>query len=163
MAGASHLVGLVSDTHGRVDARLFAALEGVERIIHAGDLEDVDTLIELEAIAPVTAVRGNCDHGTRCSWLPAFAWLEVDGVRFVATHIRNRALSEDAARADGADVYVFGHSHVPFAERRPDGMLVINPGSAFRPRGGTERSVAIVEVRDGAVIGWRHVPLSSLD
>lgn len=48
-------VGVVSDTHGRLDPRVPAALEGVERILHAGDVGPGPVLDELAVVAPVTA------------------------------------------------------------------------------------------------------------
>src|SRR4051794_4892585 len=55
-----HRIGLISDTHGLVRPDVFQALEGVELILHAGDVGD-DVLEELAAIAPVEAVYGNTD------------------------------------------------------------------------------------------------------
>ena len=63
---AAARVGLISDTHGHLRASVFEALAGVERVIHAGDVEDPDHLTDLEVIAPVTAVAGNVDrHSVR--------------------------------------------------------------------------------------------------
>ena len=58
------LVGLISDTHGLLRPAVVAALSGVDRILHAGDVGKPEILDELRAIAPVTAVRGNVDTGT---------------------------------------------------------------------------------------------------
>jgi putative phosphoesterase len=151
-------VGLVSDTHGTNDPRVAEALAGVSRIIHAGDVGDPGIIADLERTAPVTAVRGNIDAGDLRRDLPVFTAVDVAGVRFVITHIRDKALSPVDARRIGADVFVFGHTHVPYTEAS-DGLLVINPGSASRARSGHPRSVAIVEVAGGTVIDWEIVPL----
>jgi len=54
-------IGVVSDTHGFFDARLAELLAGVELILHAGDVGNLEVLDELERIAPVRAVKGNVD------------------------------------------------------------------------------------------------------
>jgi putative phosphoesterase len=154
-------VGLVADTHGTADPRLATALAGVARIIHAGDIGDERVLRALELIAPVTAVRGNVDEGDLRRDLPVFTAIDVAGVRFVITHIRDRGFAAEDARRIGADVFVFAHTHVPFANEG-DGLLEINPGSASRGRSGHPRSIAIVEVEGGMVTSWEILPLDGV-
>ncbi|HET9011570.1 MAG TPA: metallophosphoesterase family protein, partial [Gemmatimonadaceae bacterium] len=60
-AAGARLVGLISDTHGLVRARVHEALAGVELILHAGDVGGDEVLDELQLIAPVLAVYGNTD------------------------------------------------------------------------------------------------------
>ena len=55
------LIGVLSDTHGALPPEVETALQGVDRIIHAGDIGGAWILDHLEAIAPVVAVRGNMD------------------------------------------------------------------------------------------------------
>src|SRR5580692_3689033 len=57
------IIGVISDTHGLLRPEALAALQGSDYIIHAGDVGDPQILNELAAIAPLTAVRGNVDHG----------------------------------------------------------------------------------------------------
>jgi putative phosphoesterase len=153
-------VGVVSDTHGTVDPRVPVALDGVDYIVHAGDVGAPDVLRRLGTIAPVTAVRGNVDDGDLRRDLPGWVSVNLDGVRFVVTHIRGVFDWEDAGRM-GADVFVFGHTHMPFAEEH-DGVLLLNPGSVSRARAGHPRSVAVVEVRAGQVVEWRIVSLEEV-
>jgi hypothetical protein len=56
-------IGVISDTHGTLDRRVLRVFEGVDLLLHAGDIGSAAILTELEAIAPVVAVRGNTDHG----------------------------------------------------------------------------------------------------
>ena len=60
------VIGLISDTHGLVRPEIFAALDGVEVILHAGDVGGGAVLTELSAIAPVQAVAAR-----RVTRLPA--------------------------------------------------------------------------------------------
>ncbi len=48
--------GIVSDTHGLLRREVIEGLQGVDRIIHAGDIDKKEVLNELEKIAPVTAM-----------------------------------------------------------------------------------------------------------
>src|SRR5687767_15584194 len=57
----SHIVGLISDTHGLMRPAVHQALAGVELILHAGDVGGQSILDELALIAPVRAVYGNTD------------------------------------------------------------------------------------------------------
>jgi uncharacterized protein len=71
---------LISDTHGLLRPAAIAAFQGVERIIHAGDIDTPGVLQALRALAPVTAVRGNVDRGPGASDLPTTAALTIDQV-----------------------------------------------------------------------------------
>jgi uncharacterized protein len=156
---AAARVGLISDTHGTVAAGALEALAGVDRILHAGDVGSPAVIAALERIAPVVAVRGNTDHeGMFRAPLPPFAFADVRGVRFAVTHIRGRAITIEQARRRGCDVYVFGHTHVAEAHE-DDGLWIVNPGSASRPRGGSAQSVAVVDVSAGVVLGVELVTL----
>jgi putative phosphoesterase len=138
-------LGIISDTHGRVPNGVHQALAGVDHILHAGDVGPVDVLTELEAIAPVSAVLGNTDHGII---LPETRVEEFAGHKFLIHHIVDMPVPSQRMRATLAeeqpDVVVFGHTHIPFHEKI-DGILYLNPGSACQPREDSAASVAIVE------------------
>lgn len=117
---------MISDTHGLLRESAIAALRGVRHILHAGDVGSADVLAGLAAIAPVTAVRGNNDHGAWADVLPGTARIELGRVRIVVVHDRNEL---GGAAAEAADVVVSGHSHRPFVQE-VDGRIYLNPGSA---------------------------------
>ncbi|WP_233865704.1 metallophosphoesterase family protein [Paraburkholderia adhaesiva] len=120
-------VGLVSDTHNLVRPELLHFLAGCEALVHAGDICDRSVLDALAAIAPLTAVRGNNDHGAWAEALPVQTTLEVGGVKIAIVH-ELRDLPGDPV-AGGIAVVVSGHSHKPSVETH-DGVLYVNPGSA---------------------------------
>lgn len=120
-------IGLISDTHGLLRPEALDALQGSDRIIHAGDVGDPAILIELARIAPVTAVRGNIDRGSWADALPAKAVLEVGGARILVLH--NLADLDVDPAAAGFRAAVHGHSHRP-GHWAKDGVLYVNPGSA---------------------------------
>ena len=120
-------VGLVSDTHGLLRPEATAFLRGCDRIVHAGDICDPAILDELAAIAPVTAVRGNCDQGPWAEPLPWTASLRVGGLLVQVIH--DLALLELDPGPAGLAVVISGHSHQPSVWER-GGVLFVNPGSA---------------------------------
>ncbi len=144
----THLIGLVSDTHGLVRPELHAALEGVELILHAGDVGGDDVLDELATIAPVQAVFGNTDAPGRPR-LAQYIVRTVGGVRIHVSHGHELG-SPTPARllaAYPADVLVFGHTHRPLIARA-DGRLVVNPGAAGPRRFDVQPSIALLSIED---------------
>lgn len=144
----THLIGLVSDTHGLARPELHAALEGVELILHAGDVGGDDVLDELATIAPVQAVFGNTDAPGR----PRLAQYIVRTVGGVSIHVSHghELGNPTPARllaAYPADVLVFGHTHRPLIARA-DGRLVVNPGAAGPRRFDILPSIALLSIED---------------
>ena len=152
-------LGIISDTHGTVPTAVHDALAGVNHILHAGDVGPVDIITELEAIAPVTAVRGNTDFAID---LPETRLIEFGGNKFLIHHIVDFPVPSQTVRAllaeEQPQVVVFGHTHMPCNEQL-DGVFYLNPGSPATPRGGAPASVAIVEFVNGAPRA-RHITLT---
>ena len=146
-------IGLISDTHGLLRPEVFARFEGVDRILHAGDVGDAEILVELEAIAPVTAVWGNTDGFDLVDRLPEVATLELDGSRVVVIHGQQFGAPTPKMVAPSfpdAAMVVFGHSHVPVIERVGT-VLAVNPGSAGPRRFRLPTTVALATIEEGRV------------
>lgn len=128
VAGASKLrVGLISDTHGVLRPQAKSFLAGSDHIIHGGDICGEKVLAELGTLAPVTAVRGNNDHGPWARALPASEIVRVGEIFVYVVHdIADMDIDPVAA---GVDVVVTGHSHQPVVKER-NGVLYVNPGSS---------------------------------
>ena len=141
-------IGVISDTHGKLPSAAVEAFRDakVERIVHAGDIGSPDILRELEAVAPVVAVRGNNDYQGWATHLKLLANLTVGGLCIRVAHTRATALGKGHPAHSGVDVVVFGHTHIPCANIDKDGVFYLNPGSASRGRQGHSQSVAILEV-----------------
>jgi putative phosphoesterase len=137
-APAKTRIGVISDTHGYLDASVLEIFAGVQHIIHAGDVVDPEILSELRRVAPLTAVAGNLDKGELAASLPREASGEVGGVRFVVAHkpgrLRKRLAAGKIDIPEGSklDLIVWGHEHVPSASW-VDGTLHLNPGTASSP------------------------------
>lgn len=131
---------------------VFDVFQDVDHILHGGDIGQPDLLIELEAVAPVTAVYGNTDGLDLRARLPQVAELELDGFAIVVTH-GDQFGSPTPAKLHGAfpraEIIVFGHSHRPLLELVDKTVTIMNPGGAGAPRFGIPPSVGILELEAG--------------
>jgi len=146
---AGVVVGLISDTHGLLRPEVFEALQGVEMILHAGDVGGHAILVELGAIAPVRAVYGNCDSPGQPG-LVSDVGLQIERMSIHVSHgheLGRPTVERLLARYD-ADVIVYGHTHRPLIERSGR-RLVINPGAAGPRRFDLKPSVARLTLLDG--------------
>lgn len=146
------VIGLISDTHGRLRPQLADVFAGVDGIVHAGDVGDRAVLRGLAAIAPVHAVSGNVDDRHDPS-LPRVRVLEVGGRTLRVSHgdeLGSPTPDALLARYEG-DILVYGHTHRALLFRAPDGRVVVNPGAAGPQRFHVKPSVAILEVTDGRI------------
>ncbi len=142
-------LGLIADTHipQRLKALpppIFDVFRGVDRILHAGDINARRVLDELSRIAPVDAVAGNADLGRH--GLPLTRVLEIEGKRIGLVHghggwskyLRNKVLDRFGFSEERylkivhhsfgpMDAIVFGHTHRCYRQVR-SGVLLVNPG-----------------------------------
>lgn len=148
------LVVVLADTHIPRRARglpegLRPYLERAGLILHAGDLLIEDVLYELEAYAPVRAVRGNMD-----GWdvrLPEALEFEVGGLSVAMVHDagpRQGRRGRMRRRFPDARVVVYGHSHIPWLEDE-DGLMLLNPGSPTDRRRQPDHTFALLRLEDG--------------
>lgn len=155
-------LGIISDTHGTLPPEVFQVFEGVDRILHAGDVGSADILTELEALAPVTAVYGNTDGWGLRAKLPKVAKLRLDGFDIVVTHGDQFGTPTPEALHEAfpeGEILVFGHTHQPLVETVDVVVTAMNPGSAGAPRHGLPPSVGIMELEPGIPPRARLVPL----
>jgi uncharacterized protein len=136
-------IGIISDTHGLLRPEARRVLAHVDHIIHGGDIGDPEIITALRKIAPVTAIRGNVDTD---EWATGFAeteFVQLAGRLIYVLHDLNTLQIDPAA--EGIDVIVSGHSHVPKINT-VDGLLYVNPGSAGRRRFNLPITLASLEV-----------------
>ena len=136
-------IGVISDTHGFLDPKVFGLFAGVGHILHAGDIGYASIILELQEIAPATAVLGNTDLGLPFKETEA---LELAARKFLIHHIVNPHAPSDKLKTriarERPDAVIFGHTHKRFCEMI-GGILLFNPGYSGKPIVGVERSVAI--------------------
>lgn len=150
------VIGVLSDTHGTLSDPALKALEGVDHIIHAGDVGGPDILKTLQRTAPVNSVRGNMDGGAWAGSLPPSDVFELDGIVFYLVH--DLYTMDIDPLAAGVQVVISGHTHQPEI-RQHKGVLYFNPGSASHGRNASPASVGLIEVSQNRIIP-KIIPLT---
>ena len=153
-------IGVISDTHNFLDPKIPELFAGVEHILHGGDIGQARLILQLEEIAPVTAVLGNTDDsGLQFRQTEI---VELGGRKFLIHHIVNPHEPDEALQrqleCEKPAVVVFGHTHKQFAETIGS-TLFFNPGYAGKSRFGMPRSVAILHCTEKE-IRPEFIPLS---
>lgn len=159
-------LGVISDTHGLLRPEVFEIFQGVDHIVHGGDVGPQAILEELAALAPVTAVYGNTDEWDLRGRLPQVATLELDGFTIVVTHgdqFGSPTPAKLQAAFPDAEIIVFGHTHRPLLTLVDVVVTVMNPGGAGPRRFNLPASVGILELEPGIPPRGRLVPLTPLD
>ena len=144
-------VGILSDNHSDWPPHIAESLAGVDAIIHAGDIGPYKLVLDMEAIAPTTAVLGNTDGDMPIN---ESAVVTLDGKKFFVQHIvdphRLQATLRERLKRIEPDVVVFGHTHMPFCETL-GGVLFLNPGSVTQPRGDYRPSMVRMTLDNGKI------------
>jgi putative phosphoesterase len=124
-------------------------LRTADLILHAGDVSTAAALEELRALGPrVDAVHGNADEPALRGSLPAERVVEVEEVRLGMVHVAGPRAGREArlrARFPGCEGVIYGHTHVPQAERVA-GVWILNPGSPTERRRAASRSMLLLEI-----------------
>lgn len=149
-SAATVLIGVISDTHGKLDERVLSLFANVHRIIHAGDIGDEELIWRLEKVAPVIAVRGNNDPNTMC--YPNERMAVIEGRTFYVRHQFATVEKMSVAQQRIIDqrmpeAVIFGHSHQAYVGRWR-GTLLFNPGGAGPKRFNLPRTVGLLELHE---------------
>lgn len=155
-------LGIIADTHGLLRPEVFEIFQGVDRILHAGDIGSSELLTELEAIAPVTAVWGNTDGFDLRGRIPEVVETRIEGFDFLLIHGHQLGVPSPEKLNQAyptAEVIVFGHTHKPVLTIVDQVVTVMNPGGAGPFRFGLPASVGIMELEAGIPPRARLVPL----
>ena len=151
---------LLADTHVPTRAKdlpppVWAAIEGADVVVHAGDWVSPDLLDLFEArSARLVAVHGNNDGPELRARLPEVARADVAGVSLAVVHDsgpRQRREERMAALFPGTDVLVFGHSHIPWDTTAHTGLRLLNPGSPTDRRRQPAKTFLTARVADAAL------------
>lgn len=148
-------IGLLSDTHGLLDKRVFEHFEPCDEIWHAGDIGSAEVLRALREFRPTRAVFGNIDGGEVRYSLSEFYRFRVEEVNGLMTHIGgypgkynpwlipwfekslkakqtvNSSAEDNSYNRDDIDLFVCGHSHILKVQYdKHYQFLTLNPGAA---------------------------------
>ena len=147
MVGTSHTIdritysimriGLLSDTHGDLDPKVFQYFESCDEIWHAGDIGDPTVTDALRAFRPLRAVHGNIDNKELCIRYPENNQFVCEGMKVLITHIAGKPPNynprvKKLLNQLAPDIFICGHSHLLLIKRDPAfrNLLFINPGAA---------------------------------
>jgi hypothetical protein len=129
---------IISDTHRKNDnyLKIIETIGQLDMVIHLGDVEGSEYIIQEAAGCPVEFVAGNNDF---FSDLPSEKTLQIGKYHVMITHghryyigMGNEMLKKEAI-ANGADIVMYGHTHRPVIEISKD-IIALNPGSLSYPR-----------------------------
>ncbi|MBE0686647.1 MAG: metallophosphoesterase family protein [Anaerolineaceae bacterium] len=188
MSAELYRIGVIADTHipdrvGALHPDILPTFkeQGVDLIIHAGDISSPDVIRQLEQIAPVQAVQGNRDWW-RFKNLPAVKVITIKEVKILITHGHGHLLSyiwdkfpywilgykferfvQKFSRINQKfDIAIFGHSHRP-ENRWVEGRLYFNPGSAYDPlRNQSGPSIGVMEIGEGKSVSAEIIRLRGI-
>ena len=130
-------IGLISDTHGFLNPKVFHHFKDCDEIWHAGDIGSLQVAQELEAFKPFKAVYGNIDGGELRNLYPENLRFECEGLEIWITHIggyppRYNKIVKPIITENPPDIFICGHSHILkiTTDHTLNKMLYINPGAA---------------------------------
>jgi len=142
-------LGVISDTHGLLREDAVALLQGVDHIVHAGDIGNPAIIERLERVAPVSAIRGNVDVEPWASMFADTLHVMLFGQTIFVIHDRKDMTFAPAMM--GINLVISGHSHRAGIESRDD-VIYLNPGSAGPRRFRLPITLARVQIVDGRLV-----------
>jgi uncharacterized protein len=161
-------IAVISDTHGKPHPNLSPILADYlpSLILHAGDIGDLDLIMEMEGITQTVYVRGNVDP-SGLMWpdsvslhvsLANTVKLDLLLLHVAVARLKLNRETRGLLRENPAQVVVFGHSHIPFLGM--DGKTCLfNPGSAGPSRMGLPTTMGLIEISDQ--LRFRHLDLQT--
>jgi putative phosphoesterase len=161
-------VAVLADTHApsrwkSCPPAVARELEGVDLILHAGDVCRAWVLEELAGFAPVRAVLGNNDAPDVAAWgAPETLRLDLDGLAAAMVHDAGPAAGRPGRlkrRFPGAELVVFGHSHIPL-DLADEEVRIFNPGSPTDRRRQPRGTIGLLRVEAGRLLEARIVPVT---
>jgi putative phosphoesterase len=129
-------IGLISDTHGYLDPRIYQYFEHVDEIWHAGDIGNIELLQELQDFKNTKSVYGNIDDLRLQQLLPEVYVEDIEGLKMMMIHIAGQPPRyakgiKALLKEHQPDVLICGHSHILKIQRDSQANLIyINPGAA---------------------------------
>ena len=153
-------IGLLSDTHGLLDKRIFEHFKDVDEIWHAGDFGGgLETAKEVAAFKPMKGVVGNCDDRRLLDECPMHRFWECEGLKILMMHIGGSPghyypEARKLIRQYRPDVFVCGHSHIlKVMNDKSENLLYINPGACGKQGWHAFRTALRFHIDSGKVHG----------
>lgn len=159
-------IGILSDTHGWLDERIFHFFKDCDEVWHAGDVGSIDVIDQLSAFKPTIGVFGNIDNQEIKTVFPEFQMIKREGINVIITHIAgspsryNKGVS-DKLKEVIPNILVCGHSHIlkVMADRKNYNMLYVNPGAAGKHGFHKMRTIIRLELNKGKIENMEVIEL----
>lgn len=154
-------ITVISDTHGDFETlyRIVEQNKDCDQFIHLGDGEyEFQDIQSVFYGLPFIFIRGNNDWGD----YPQNLVTVLGGKKFYMCHghrferSRMKEFLAATAVANGCEIALFGHTHIPYNDYE-NGVLLFNPGSAALPRGGNAPTYGIIEITADGEINAEHI------
>ncbi|MDX2362627.1 MAG: metallophosphoesterase family protein [Crocinitomicaceae bacterium] len=128
-------IGLLSDTHGYIDPKIYDYFKDVDEIWHAGDVGDLKVIDDLRDFKPLRGVYGNIDGAEIRTELKEVERFTIEGVKVLMTHIAGKPgkyqrNALELIQEGPPNLFICGHSHILLVKMDPKfKMLWMNPGA----------------------------------
>ena len=158
-------IGLLSDTHGYLDPRVFDYFKSCDEVWHAGDLGTSEVATALENFKPFKAVFGNIDDTVLRARYPEDLWFQCGGLEVWMTHIagvppRYNPRVRKILGSQTPALLVCGHSHIlRVMNDKTNNLLYLNPGAAGHQGFHLMRTLLRFEIKDGSVLKMEVIEL----
>ena len=129
-------IGLLSDTHGWLNPKIFEFFKDCDEIWHVGDIGSADVANSLSAFKPLRAVYGNIDDYKIRLMFPKINIFTIENVKVMMTHIGGypghyEPGIKELIIKEKPNIFISGHSHILKVMNDHDlHLLHINPGAA---------------------------------
>lgn len=145
------LIAVISDSHGNKDSieKLKGKISEAQVVLFLGDGESDLKEITKDFKGEVYAVRGNCDFK---GIYPEERVIEIKGKKIFMCHGHRYSVKYGynsifyRGKEIGADIVLFGHSHLPIIEEH-DGLILMNPGSTSHSIGKLNKTLGYIDLR----------------
>lgn len=150
-------IGLISDTHGYLDDRVFELFSACDEIWHAGDVGDESIFNSLSSFRKFRGVFGNIDGKEVRALLPMNQIFSIEGLKVFITHIGGYPgnyfpEAKKIIETDRPGLFICGHSHI--LKVMPDknlNLLHMNPGAAGKHGFHKMRTLLRFSIENGKV------------
>ncbi len=159
-------IGLISDTHGFLDPRLFELFSGVDEVWHAGDIGSNEVLTDLQTFKFCRAVFGNIDDWDLRMQLSEHQRFECNGLKVWMTHIggypgKYAPQVKHELFQNPPGLFISGHSHIlKVMYDKNLGCLHINPGAAGKTGLHQVRTAVRFEIHAGEIKNLEVIELA---
>ncbi len=159
-------IGLISDTHGYLDGKIFNYFADCDEIWHAGDFGTVQLSEELAKFKPLRGVYGNIDGQDVRSIHPLHNRFSIDGLEIWMTHIGGYPGNYDrnvkkTIYSERPDIFISGHSHILKVMKDPKipNLIHINPGAAGKHGFHKIKTIITFEIQDRKISNMKAIEL----